>query len=93
MSKKRYISASEIGDYVFCPRAWALKKLDYVPKNKQMLKEGQRHHEEIGAKVIQKAKEDQTEIEKYNKKILNDKIAIVIVLFCLLIFIVRIFLK
>lgn len=44
------ISASEIGQYLFCNVAWFLKKCGYKPESK-LLKEGEKKHIEIG-KII-----------------------------------------
>jgi CRISPR/Cas system-associated exonuclease Cas4 (RecB family) len=37
MKKAAYVTASEIGDYVYCKRAWWLKMNGYSKTNSQML--------------------------------------------------------
>ena len=48
MGKQRYISASEIGEYAYCPRAWAFKKLGYPSENQQKLSSGTDFHRQFG---------------------------------------------
>ncbi len=48
MGKIRNISASEIGEYAYCPRAWAYKKLGYPSENRQEMDKGSRFHHEFG---------------------------------------------
>ena len=50
MGKIRNISASEIGDYAYCPRAWAYKKLGYPSENRRKMDEGSRYHHKFGAR-------------------------------------------
>ena len=47
-STRKNLTASEIGTYAFCPRAWALKKLGYPPDNRQALDEGTAYHHSFG---------------------------------------------
>ncbi len=48
MGKIRNISASEIGEYAYCPRAWAFKKLGYPSENRREMDEGSKFHHEFG---------------------------------------------
>ena len=48
MGKIRNISASEIGEYAYCPRAWAYKKLGYPSENRREMDKGSRFHHEFG---------------------------------------------
>ena len=48
MGKFRNISASEIGEYAYCPRAWAYKKLGYPSENRKEMDKGSRFHHEFG---------------------------------------------
>jgi CRISPR/Cas system-associated exonuclease Cas4 (RecB family) len=41
------ITASEIGQYFYCPVAWYLQKLGYVPES-QILEIGREKHEKLG---------------------------------------------
>ncbi|MBN1401163.1 MAG: hypothetical protein JXA74_10020 [Anaerolineae bacterium] len=46
------ITASEIGRYVYCRRAWWLERvLGYQPENRQALERGLRLHEAHGARA------------------------------------------
>lgn len=47
-----YIRASEIGDYVYCRRAWWLRRVQgYASRNVRALEEGTAHHERHGRTV------------------------------------------
>ncbi|MCX7952646.1 MAG: CRISPR-associated protein Cas4 [Deltaproteobacteria bacterium] len=47
INNKWYISASELGDYVFCPESWRLKRLEKAtPKDNQSSLLGQEEHKE-----------------------------------------------
>lgn len=47
-----WIRASEIGDYVFCRRAWWLKRVRGVaPQNVRQLEAGTAHHQQHGRLV------------------------------------------
>ena len=50
MPQKNTITASEIGTYVFCPRAQALQKLGYRSENRQALQEGSDYHRDFGVR-------------------------------------------
>jgi hypothetical protein len=40
-----FVSAAEIGDFVFCPEAWRLKYgMGLEPENRESLAAGKRHH-------------------------------------------------
>lgn len=45
--KDNVISASEIGQYHFCPMAWYLQRCGYKPKS-ESLDIGKKKHEELG---------------------------------------------
>ena len=46
--EKMIITASEIGTYAFCPRAWALEKRGYRSSNRKQLEEGTAFHQAFG---------------------------------------------
>ena len=48
MSRKPYINASEIGTYLYCRRAWALRKLGYASTNQKDLDRGNEFHHAFG---------------------------------------------
>ncbi|MEM7114920.1 MAG: hypothetical protein AAF614_20960 [Chloroflexota bacterium] len=51
----QWIKASEIGDYVYCRRAWWLKRVQgNKPENVRELKAGTRHHQQHG-RLVQRA--------------------------------------
>ena len=50
MPRKNTITASEIGTYVFCPRARALQKRGYRSENRQALQEGSGYHRAFGVR-------------------------------------------
>ena len=50
MGKQRTISASEIGEYAYCPRGWAYKKLGYPQENRRELEAGSDFHREFGVR-------------------------------------------
>jgi hypothetical protein len=50
----RVIKASEIGEYVYCNRAWWLRRnYDFRPQNTQEIQAGTVYHEEHGGQVRQ----------------------------------------
>jgi hypothetical protein len=50
----RVIKASEIGEYVYCNRAWWLRRTyDFRPQNVEELRAGTIYHEEHGGQVRQ----------------------------------------
>ena len=50
----RIIKASEIGEYVYCNRAWWLRRTyDVRPQNTAALRAGSRYHETHGSQVRQ----------------------------------------
>ena len=69
MSNNRYISAAEIGNYTFCPRAWALRKLDYKPDNRWELEQGIEYHNEVGEQEILKNSQSQPKQISLERKI------------------------
>lgn len=50
MASSNYITASEIGEYVYCPRGWWLKKKGNLQTTPQMIK-GIAHHESIFSRI------------------------------------------
>ncbi len=53
MSYQR-IQASEIANYVYCRRAWYLRRVEgYAPKNIRELEHGRNHHRAHGRSVQQ----------------------------------------
>ena len=48
MSRKPYINASEIGTYLYCRRAWALRKLGVESTNQKDLERGNEFHHAFG---------------------------------------------
>ena len=51
MPKNQTITASEIGTYTFCPRAWALGKRGYPSDNRQAMNEGTAFHQAFGIRT------------------------------------------
>lgn len=43
MAKNDYVTASELGDYVYCKRSWWLKLMGYTASNYQMIKGSKDH--------------------------------------------------
>lgn len=93
MNDKKLISASEIGFYTFCPRAWALQQLDYESDNQWEMEAGKEFHRIIGEQELEK------ESETREKRIRSQRIShlltvlTVIVLLCLIFIMIRIVLK
>lgn len=52
MNKKRTISASEVGTYAFCPRAWGLEQLGYHSANQREMVRGTAFHRSFGRREI-----------------------------------------
>lgn len=48
--RNKLISASEIGTYAFCPRAWALKQLGYPSDNRKQMDSGTKYHHDFGTR-------------------------------------------
>lgn len=46
MNKEEYVTASEIGDYVFCPRGWWLRYNNLLKTTDQM-SDGTKAHDQI----------------------------------------------
>ena len=55
MVNKEWITASEIGEYVFCKRGWWLRVNGYLEKNDAMVA-GTAQHDKIAWSVIAKKK-------------------------------------
>jgi hypothetical protein len=52
-SERRVIRASEIGEYVFCHRAWWLHQIQGVESvNRELMSAGTLHHQAHGRAVI-----------------------------------------
>ncbi len=50
----KYIRASEIGNYVYCRRAWWLRRVKgYMPENVRELAVGQQYHQAHGRSLQQ----------------------------------------
>jgi hypothetical protein len=47
---RAYITASEIGDFTYCPESWYLRRFGHVPDPEaiEVLRDGTRQHERIG---------------------------------------------
>ena len=93
MDEKGIISASEIGTYIFCPRAWALEQLDYEPDNQYEMDAGKEIHKEFGEKELERISSEGQAYAK-NKRMLRflSKV-ILIVAVCLVLLFVRLILK
>ena len=61
-SKKKIISASEIGQYRYCSISWYLQRNGYKPKSKN-LEFGLNQHKQLGSKI-----------DNINKNLLKSKI-------------------
>jgi len=84
MSEKQYITASDIGLYTFCPRAWALKQLDYESDRKWEMEKGIEFHEKTGEREIRNEIKQQPLQKRRNRQIQIISVLIVILLLCLL---------
>lgn len=93
MNENRFISASEIGLYVFCPRAWALNQLDFESDHQWELEEGQKFHEEVGKQEIAKKQEMNPQQIRLKRIDHIFTIIIIFVFFCILSIIIRLFLQ
>ena len=49
-NRNKPISASEIGTYAFCPRAWALKQLGYPSDSQKQMDSGTKYHQAFGTR-------------------------------------------
>jgi hypothetical protein len=49
---EKIIRASEIGEYIFCKRAWWLRLQGIVPSNRRALEAGTAAHEEHARRVV-----------------------------------------
>ena len=93
MNDKKFINASDIGIYTFCPRAWALQQLDYESDNQWQMEAGKEFHRIVGEQELEK------ESESREKRVHNQRIThlltvlTAIVLLCLISIIIRIVLK
>lgn len=53
--KKQRISASEIGQFHFCPISWYLQKQGFAPAS-SLLKRGKKTHEHLGSILVKTEK-------------------------------------
>jgi CRISPR/Cas system-associated exonuclease Cas4 (RecB family) len=51
MKNTDYVTASEIGDYIFCKRGWWLNFNGLLPKNEKML-QGTLAHENLARRLL-----------------------------------------
>jgi len=49
---QRVIRASEIGEYLFCKRAWWLRKQGMKSENRKALEAGTAEHEELARRAV-----------------------------------------
>ena len=49
-AQRPYLTASEVGDFTYCPESWYLRRFGHVPDAEaiQDLRDGTRQHERIG---------------------------------------------
>ena len=47
MKQKLYITASEIGDYIYCPRGWWLRLNGFIVGSADKMMEGTHNHERV----------------------------------------------
>lgn len=90
---KRYISASEIGLYLFCPRAWALKRLDYEPDNRWELEKGKEYHEEIGLQKLRVNAESIPEQNRLERQVKFLRIVVIMLILVIFSVLIRLLLK
>lgn len=93
MSDKQYITASDISLYTFCPRAWALKQLDYESDRQWEMEKGKEFHEKAGEREILNEIKQQPLQKRRNRQIQIISGLIVIFLLCLLSAIAALILK
>lgn len=93
MPDKRYISASELSLYSYCPRAWALKLLDYESDNQWEMEKGEEYHRAAGSREIQKEKENRSVREKSSFLIRVTTFLIIITVLCLISILLHLILK
>lgn len=55
MREKEFVTASEIGEYVFCKRGWWLRLNGYLEQS-EVMREGTRLHDQIAWSVLLKKK-------------------------------------
>lgn len=55
IDRRLIIDASEVGEFVYCAKAWYLKRCGEVPQNSR-LEEGVAFHEKHGATVLRAAR-------------------------------------
>ena len=51
MKRKKYISASEIGAFVYCPLSWDFQNQGFRNNNQEELSDGTEFHQQIGQKL------------------------------------------
>ena len=49
-AQRHYLTASEVGDFTYCPESWYLRRFGHVPdaETSHDLRDGTRQHERIG---------------------------------------------
>ena len=93
MDDKKWISASDVGLFVFCPRAWALKQLEYEPDNQWEIDAGNEFHRTAGRKELERHSAIQKKRIRNRRFIHLLVILTVIVLLCLISLALRITIK
>ena len=93
MNDKGIISASEIGTYTFCPRAWALEQLDYEPDNQYEMEAGNKNHKEFDEKELERISAGQQAYAKNQKMLRFLSKLILIMAVCLVLLFIRLILK
>lgn len=93
MPDKRYISASELSLYSFCPRAWALKQLDCESDNQWEMEKGEEFHHTAGSRELQKEQENHTVRDISSFLIRTISVLIIITVFCLISILLHLLLK
>ena len=93
MDDKKWISASDVGLFVFCPRAWALKQLEYEPDNQWEIDAGNEFHRTAGLKELERNSAKQKKRIRNRRFIHLLVILTVIVLLCLISLALRITIK
>ena len=93
MNDKGIISASEIGTYTFCPRAWALEQLEYEPDNQYEMEAGKQIHKEFGEKELERITAEQQIYNKNQKTVRFLGKLIILAAVCLVLLFIRLILK
>ena len=93
MNEKKTITASQIGTYAFCPRAWVLQQLDYEPDNQRALEKGKAFHEETGALAL--IKNEESRVSRIRNQKLSHALTVVLIItfLCLISILTHLLLK